>query len=145
MSTDANGAIRRRLLLEWLPIGLWAALIFWFSAQPDLRFASQDSLDFIVRKSGHMFVFGVLAVLLWHALWSAGLRWSIVWAWLGAALYAASDELHQSFTVGRHPSPVDVGIDSAGALIGLVAAVVALRALRRSPLGLRFIELVGRL
>ena len=37
--------------------------------------------------------------------------------------YAAGDEFHQSFTEGRGPSPVDVCIDSAGALVmwGLLA------------------------
>ena len=41
--------------------------------------------------------------------------------------YAASDEFHQSFTAGRHPSLVDVGIDSVGALIALLALVAWLR------------------
>jgi len=122
--------MRSRLLLEWLPVVVWAAVIFGFSAQPDLRFASQDAVDFVVRKAGHMFVFGVLAVLLWRALAAAALRWPMLWAWVLAALYAASDEFHQSFTAGRHPSPVDVAIDCAGALIGL-GLLAAARALWR--------------
>ena len=39
-----------------------------------------------------------------------------------AVLYAITDELHQGFVAGRHPSPVDVGIDATGALIAVVAA-----------------------
>jgi VanZ family protein len=114
----------RLLLFVWLPVILWAGLIFAFSAQPDLRFASQDTVDFVVRKAGHMFVFGVLAILLWRALGSAGQKRAMPWSWLLTALYAASDEFHQSFTNGRHPSPVDVGIDCVGATIalGVVAA-----------------------
>jgi VanZ family protein len=118
------------LLLEWLPVALWAALIFAFSAQPNLRFAQADSLDFVVRKAGHMFVFGVLAVLLWRALTSARIGRPVVWSWLLTATYAGSDELHQSFTSGRHPSPLDVGIDAAGALIALCILVAWIR-LRR--------------
>jgi len=48
-----------------------------------------------------------------------------------AATYAASDEFHQSFTVGRHPSPVDVTIDSSGALIALAALALWLHYWRR--------------
>lgn len=117
----------RILLLQWLPVALWAALIFAFSAQSNLRFAEADSLDFAVRKAGHMFVFGVLAMLLWRALTSAEIGRPVLWSWLLTAAYAGSDELHQSFTAGRHPSPVDVGIDAVGALIGLCLLVVWMR------------------
>jgi VanZ family protein len=117
------------VLWSWLPVVLWAGLIFAFSAQPNLRFVSQEGLDFIVRKAGHMFVFGVLAVLIWRALtlgWRPSLP-AMPLSWLLAAAYAASDEFHQSFTAGRHPSPVDVGIDSLGALVALLAVAAWLR------------------
>jgi VanZ family protein len=121
----------RFLALQWLPVVLWAGLIFAFSAQPNLRIAEADSLDFVVRKAGHMFVFGVLSVLLWRALSSAGVRRAILSSWVLAVAYAASDEFHQSFTQGRHPSPVDVGIDASGAVIALCILVLWLRARRR--------------
>jgi hypothetical protein len=132
--TQAASTRSRRLILEWGPVLAWAGLIFWFSAQANLRFASQESLDFVIRKAGHMFVFGTLAVLIWRALASESVRWARPLAWLGTVLYAASDEFHQGFTAGRHPSPVDVTIDATGALIALVAASVALRVFRdREP------------
>jgi VanZ family protein len=113
---------RRSLLLGWLPLVTWAALIFALSAQPNLRFAPDAGLDFVVRKLGHMGVFGILALLLWRAL-AVTTAWRRQWAWAFAftVLYAASDELHQGFVAGRHPSAADVGIDAAGALIALVA------------------------
>ena len=46
-----------------------------------------------------------------------------------AVLYAITDELHQGFVAGRHPSAVDVGIEAAGALIA-VAAVGIVRSRR---------------
>ncbi len=58
--------------------------------------------------------YAVLAVLLVRALG----REAPVLA-LGV-LYAASDELHQSFVRGRHASPIDVAIDTVGLLIGLL-------------------------
>jgi len=36
-----------------------------------------------------------------------------------AALYAATDEVHQSFVPGRTPSPWDVLIDGAGAALAV--------------------------
>jgi VanZ family protein len=114
-------------VLDWGPVLAWAGLIFWFSAQPNLRVAPDEGLDFVLRKAAHMFVFGVLAVLLWRALADERIPWTAVAAWTLAALYAVGDELHQSFTAGRHPSPIDVGIDCAGALLGLAIATALVR------------------
>jgi VanZ family protein len=132
MTFDA--ASRRAQALLWLPVLVWAGIIFALSATPDLRFAPSDIVDFVVRKAGHMFVFGVLAVLIWRPLKSSAIRRTIVWSWVLTVAYAASDEFHQSFTAGRHPSPVDVGIDSVGALLFLLALTLWLRR-RRAPSG----------
>ncbi len=130
---------RRALLFGWAPVVGWAALIFAFSAQPNLSFVPDASLDFVVRKLGHMGVFGILALLLWRAFGSrtgsgsgrgrsGTTAWRRPWAWafVLAVLYAATDELHQGFVATRHPSLLDVGIDAAGALIA-VAAVGLIR------------------
>jgi VanZ family protein len=112
----------RRVFVTWLPAIAWAGLIFAFSAQPNLRFAPDAALDFLVRKAGHMAVFGILALLLWRAVAGTTVRrrpWA--WALALAVLYAATDELHQGFVAGRYPSAIDVGIDAAGALIAVVA------------------------
>lgn len=112
------------IFVVWLPVVVWAAVIFALSATPNLRVAQADDLDFIVRKAGHMAAFGILAVLLWRALGWSGARRTMAWSLLLTIAYAASDEFHQSFTAGRHASPMDVGIDSTGAAIALVAVVV---------------------
>jgi VanZ family protein len=99
----------------------WAAVIFVLSAQPNLRFVPDATLDYSVRKAGHVLVFGLLAVFAWRTLSEA--RWPrppAAWALLATILYAASDELHQGMVEGRHPSLVDVGIDALGAGAGLV-------------------------
>jgi VanZ family protein len=118
--------------VAWLPVIAWAGLIFAFSAQPNLRFVPDQTLDFLVRKAGHMGVYGILALLLWRAL-AMTTSWRRPWAWalLFAVVYAVTDEFHQGFVAGRHESALDVGIDAAGALIA-VAAVGIVRA-RRAP------------
>ncbi len=105
----------------------WAALIFVASAQSDLVFVPDATLDLVVRKLGHAAVFGILALLLWRALaTTTRLRRPWAWALALAILYAISDELHQGGVSGRYPSPVDVAIDAAGALIAV--AIVGERA-----------------
>jgi VanZ family protein len=118
----------------WGPPILWAALIFAFSAQPDLRFVPDDALDFAVRKAGHMAVFGILALLLWRALASTtDVRRPAAWALALTVLYAISDELHQGAVDGRHASALDVGFDSVGAVIAIVVTgLVQARKMRRS-------------
>ena len=111
-----------RSLLAWAPAIAWAGLIFAFPAQPDLRFAPDEALDFLVRKAGHMAVFGILALLLWRAVAGTTARrrpWA--WALALAVLYAITDELHQGGVTGRNASAADVGIDAAGALIAVTA------------------------
>ena len=43
-------------------------------------------------------------------------------ALLGCAVFAASDEFHQTFIKSRTPSVRDVFLDVAGALVGLLIA-----------------------
>ena len=94
------------------------ACYFWFSAQPASGLPNFDWADTIVKKGGHMIGYGLLAGTYWYALgYQKDKRW---WAWLLAVLYAMTDEFHQSFVFGRHPSVWDVLIfDNLGALISL--------------------------
>lgn len=123
----------RRSVAEWLPSLAWAALIFAFSAQADLTFTPDEDLDFVVRKLGHMAIFGVLALLLWRALAATTtLRRPRAWALVLTVVYAITDELHQAFVPGRYASAGDVGIDAAGALIAVaIAGFVGVRWNRR--------------
>ena len=116
-----------RLGLAWVFVVVWAGFIFGLSATPNLRFVQSDAIDFVVRKAGHMAAFGILAVLLWRAISYSRQRGALVASLVLTVLYAASDEFHQSFTAGRHASPVDVAIDSAGAAIALLALTAWLR------------------
>ncbi len=97
----------------------WMVVIFVFSAQPKNDIPAFGAWDFLVKKSGHMLEYAVLAWL-WHRALGKRLAWA---AWGLAVLYAATDEFHQSFIPGRHAQLTDVGIDALGAAIGLFVAL----------------------
>jgi len=93
------------------------ALIFFLSHQPDLS-TGLGVWDLIGRKILHATEYGLLCVLWWRALATITTpgRALVAAAALSVA-YAISDEVHQTFIEGRHGSPVDVAIDSAGVAI----------------------------
>ena len=105
-------------LLYWLPAMIMMAMIFYFSSQPAVDLPNFNWADGLVKKSGHVIGYALLASSYWYGLETKKDR---LWlAWLLAILYALTDEYHQIFTAGRHPSIWDVLIfDDIGALIGL--------------------------
>ena len=62
------------------------------------------------------------AMLSWSYCHALDMKPSKRWlAWLFAILYAVTDEYHQSFVTGRHPSAWDVLVfDNLGALITML-------------------------
>lgn len=101
-------------------------VIFYLSAQPDLS-SGLGTIDLVGRKFVHAAEFGLLAFLWWRVLRTLTTRQrALIAAFAMAVAYAATDELHQTFVDGRHGSPVDVLIDSAGA--GLAALLAWRRA-----------------
>jgi VanZ family protein len=97
----------------WLPVALWAAVIFALSSIPDLG-TGLGGWDTLLRKIAHAAEYAVLGALLVRALARTET------ALLVGVAYAATDELHQAFVAGRRGSPVDVAIDAAGVLCGIV-------------------------
>ena len=100
------------MVSRWLPVLVWAAVIFAFSSIPSLN-SGLGTWDYVLRKCAHMTEYAILAVLLVRATGSYRAAFAL------AVAYAATDEFHQTFVRGRHGTAVDVGIDAVGALIGL--------------------------
>ena len=107
-------AVRRtRALSVWLPVVVWAAVIFTFSSLP----GSANELpwwEVVLRKVAHVVEYTALGALLLRAIGHEAT------AFAGGVAYAASDEIHQHFVPRRTPSPRDVAIDSAGLLLGFL-------------------------
>jgi VanZ family protein len=99
----------------WLWPLLLMGVIFFFSAQPSLS-TDLGTVDLIGRKLIHFSEYALLCLLWWRVFvrrLSPG-RAALV-ALLVSSAYAATDELHQTFVEGRHGTPVDWLIDTAGA------------------------------
>jgi VanZ family protein len=105
---------RDETVRRWLPVLLWAGVIFAFSSIPSLG-TGLGFWDLVLRKIAHAAEYAVLAVLLLRALESAAAAWAL------AVAYAVTDEVHQRFVSGRVGAPRDVLIDAAGAAAGLLA------------------------
>jgi VanZ family protein len=112
----------------WLPPLALMAAVFYFSAQPSLEIGL-GPLELVGRKLVHFGEYALLCALWWRAFEPGlGARRAALVALLIASAYAATDEFHQSFVEGRHGTPVDWMIDSAGAA---VAALLLRSRLRR--------------
>jgi VanZ family protein len=130
----------------WLPVVLWMALIFVASGDslsapriarilgpllhwlfPGLSEEAIGLIVFAVRKAAHAMEYAVLGWLWWRALRRPVKRDPRPWDWrparwalLLSTAYAATDELHQSFTASRTASGWDVLLDALGAAAGLL-------------------------
>ena len=134
----------KSFLKYWLPLLIWLGVIFLGSTS--LMSAEQTSrlivpillwlkpgmspktiwiILVIMRKCAHVTEYAILALLLWRALRSGPtLRTKLPTLFsavlLACAVFAASDEFHQSFVKSRTPSVGDVLLDVVGALFGLL-------------------------
>jgi VanZ family protein len=130
----------------WLPVLAWLVVTFLgstnvMSTQQTSRFivpfllwlkpgmTEQTVWGIIVfmRQCAHVGEYAVLALLMWRALrWgiNVSMRMSTLCAvvLVSCALFAASDEFHQTFVKSRTPSVRDVLLDVTGASLGLLIA-----------------------
>jgi VanZ family protein len=105
--------VRGSIVRDWLPVLVWAVVIFAFSSVPDLG-TGLGGWDLVLRKLAHVAEYAILGALLVRATDSRSLAFTL------AVLYAASDEFHQTFVQGRVGAVHDVAIDAAGAAIGIL-------------------------
>jgi len=103
----------------WGPALIIMAVIFAFSSRPSAEIPDFGSWDYVAKKGGHALGYGLLAVAYWRGFnLQRGRKWI---AWILAVCYAITDEIHQSYVPGRHPSMLDVLIfDNLGAILALI-------------------------
>src|SRR5689334_18678664 len=127
-TTAETSGRARRLLAYWLPVVLWMMVIFGFSTEagssrrtsriigpllhwiyPAISDQTVGAIQLGIRKSAHVTEYAILAALLWRARRGPGRR-GVRRPWSGreagiaialAALFAATDEWHQSTVPSR--------------------------------------------
>jgi VanZ family protein len=109
-----------RFFSRWFPAIILMAAIFMFSSIPSQEMPSFGFWDTIVKKSGHMIGYALLGFSYLRAI-RVRSNWTYLAALLAVLVYAFTDEFHQSFVAGRNSSFIDVGIDTAGACLGMIA------------------------
>ena len=148
----------RSFLKYWLPPFIWLGVIFVGSTEvmsaeqtsrflvpflrwldPQISFAAIAAIHFALRKLGHLTEYAIFAALLWRALrcgtcLQAKMSILFLLAWLAAAIFAVTDEFHQSFVPSRTASPIDIMIDICGAMIGLIICMMFATQGRSRPL-----------
>jgi VanZ family protein len=130
-----------RTIVWWLITLAWAAQIFYLSTATFRASLSESLLagilasfhlslspdtlhivNSLLRKLAHLAQYSIFGLLLYRSLggWN---RWRpnlARWCVLAAAIYALTDEFHQTLVPGRGPSLIDCGIDTIGAALGML-------------------------
>jgi len=138
----------KRVILLIMLIG-WMTLIFCLSAQTatqsselsgglidkilnvfgrelsQFEIAMIDFMQFVIRKSAHMFLYVVLAILVFLELSTYAVKRIFSITSLISICYAISDEIHQYFVPGRSCELRDVLIDTFGVIIGIAIVKIA--------------------
>ncbi len=130
----------------WLPVLIWMAVIFSASGDtksfnrssriigplvkliyPSISEENLDRVVTLIRKCAHLTEYAILAALFWRALekpaWRNPKPWNrnvAIAAVIFVALYAATDEFHQSLVPGRQGQFSDVVIDTIGGIGGML-------------------------
>lgn len=113
----------KKIIFNWLAVIAWMGVIYYFSAQPNLKSELEPVWDLIFRKIAHMAEFFVLAFLVNRAWISYKVTFSgsLALAVVISVLYATFDEYgHQAIVLGRQASYIDIGIDSLGILAFII-------------------------
>ena len=144
---------KRRLYFYWTAVVLYMAMIYYFSSQDgtkshevssqlleylkflilfipgsiiDFISGVSKNYEFILRKCAHFTEYLVLSLVVYKAMRASEVRMkkSVILTLIICFLYAVSDEVHQYFVPGRAFAVTDIMIDTAGAILGLMAVVL---------------------
>lgn len=137
-------AVKRKvyIIISWTLVFVCMAFIFWMSGfnatessgmsdsviRKILAVFGEEFSSFVVRKAAHLMEFCALAMAFFNAIYSSwGKKSTPLLAFGGTVLYAITDEIHQLFVEGRACRAFDVFVDSCGALIGIIFAIIILK------------------
>jgi VanZ family protein len=100
-----------------LPLVAWMTFIFLLSNRQKVAFTENYPVSFAVFKSLHIVEYGILFVLFARSLSLLGCKYYFLTALIFTFAYGLSDELHQSFVIGREGKLLDASVDALGGAI----------------------------
>lgn len=91
-----------------------------------------EKIEYPIRKTAHATEYAILGVLILNAMITSmqedeSIRRKMILAFVGAVLYAMTDEFHQLFVPGRSGQITDVMIDGGGTVCGIVLFYIVYR------------------
>ena len=112
----------KKFLNRYFPAIAWAGIIFFFSSLQTVPSPQDTILNFVLKKSAHIFEYAVLYWLTFRAI-----NWEVyetshkkfLAPLIFTLSYAIFDEIHQSFVPNRHAKLYDIGFDLAGSLLAI--------------------------
>ncbi len=113
--------LEKRPFLAWMLVVVYASLIFYLSSQPypleELLGREQPTP---ITFTLHLVEYSILSFLLFSAFRSneKTRRHAFVLAFVSAAFYGATDEIHQLFVPNRSSSIWDFFADTIGSILG---------------------------
>jgi VanZ family protein len=148
---------RSGLMVLWAVTIAWAAQIYNFSTatfggvftawllsqilhllRVTVSLPTFQILHHLMRKSAHITEYAIFSMLLYYSLGGRrgrDWRWRrALWAVLVAGVYSLTDEFHQLFVPGRGAAISDCGIDTLGALLGILIIFIVSRFAEKPPL-----------
>ena len=83
----------------------------------------------IVRKTAHFTIYLILGLLVTTLLKEYNLnnRKIIIYSILICMIYAISDEIHQTFVIGRSGELKDIIIDTCGSTVGIILTIKTIK------------------
>ena len=129
MTKKAVAALISSFLKYWIPLYLYAGLIFYLSGIPRPLPPIQIPFFDKIMHAGEYSIFAFLAArALKNSPRKAFFENFKILSVLSAALYGISDEVHQNFVSNRNASAFDVLADTIGGVAGTVIYSMSLRA-----------------
>lgn len=118
-SSEISGTISYRLVEDTDDIFNWG-----LTAEQIRKIAG--NIEYPIRKAAHMTEYAIFSIFVMIALivdGIKGVRIPVISAVIAIA-FAATDEFHQTFVPGRYGCVLDVLIDAAGSIIGLIIVYI---------------------
>lgn len=135
-----------RIVRAWALAALWTAFVWGLGGDdlslegtsrflgplfafllPGISEATNEQLQWAVRKAAHVTEYAVMSGLVVRAFWLSGRPRGHAATWSAiafACLFAAADETRQSWSAARLGSVTDVGLDASGAVLGVAIATI---------------------